>query len=105
VGVRREWLETLPIWTGYGLEIGMLLETYKRGGLEAIGEADLGVLLNRSQPLADLGPMAYSVLLVVARQLEREGRLEPAGAPPFRSLAGPVDVEPIERPAHAPAPA
>ena len=103
VGVRREWLETLPIWTGYGLEMGMLLETWKRAGLDAIAETDLGVLVNASQPLTDLGPMAYSVLLVVARQLEREGRLEPAGAPPFRSLAGPVDVEPLERPPHVPA--
>jgi glucosyl-3-phosphoglycerate synthase len=100
VGVRREWLETLPIWTGYGLEIGMLLDTWKRAGREAIAEVDLGVLVNASQPLADLGPMAYSVLLVVARQLEREGRLEQAGAPPFRSAGGPLEVEPLERPPH-----
>ena len=103
VGVRRAWLEALPIWTGYGLEIGMLLDTWKRGGPDAIAEVDLGVLVNASQPLADLGPMAYSVLLVVARHLEREGRLEPAGAPPFRSPAGPQDVEPLERPPHVPA--
>src|SRR4051812_32130529 len=30
VGVRREWLEELPVWTGYALEIGMLIETWKR---------------------------------------------------------------------------
>ena len=101
VGVRRDWLATLPIWTGYALEIGMLLETWKRAGLEAIAEVDLGVLWNASQPLADLGPMAYAVLLAVARQLEHEGRLEPAGSPPFLSPAGPVDVEPVERPPHS----
>jgi glucosyl-3-phosphoglycerate synthase len=98
VGVRRDWLETLPVWTGYALEMGMLLETWKRAGLDAIAEVDLGVLWNASQPLADLGPMAYAVLLAVTRQLEREGRLEPAGAPPFLSPSGPVDVEPLERP-------
>ncbi len=98
VGVRRDWLETLPVWTGYALEMGMLLETWKRAGLDAIAEVDLGVLWNASQPLADLGPMAYAVLLAVTRQLEREGRLEPAGAPPFISPSGPVDVEPLERP-------
>ncbi len=101
VGVRRDWLETLPVWTGYALEMGMLLETWKRAGLDAIAEVDLGVLWNASQPLADLGPMAYAVLLAVTRQLEREGRLEPAGAPPFISPSGPVDVEPLERPAYA----
>ena len=100
VGVRRDWLETLPVWTGYALEMGMLLETWKRAGLDAIAEVDLGVLWNASQPLADLGPMAYAVLLAVTRQLEREGRLEPAGAPPFLSPSGPVDVEPLERPAY-----
>jgi glucosyl-3-phosphoglycerate synthase len=98
VGVRRDWLETLPVWTGYALEIGMLLETWKRSGLDAIAEVDLGVLWNASQPLADLGPMAYAVLLAVTRQLEREGRLESVGAPPFLSPSGPVDVEPLERP-------
>ncbi len=98
VGVRRDWLETLPVWTGYALEMGMLLETWKRAGLDAIAEVDLGVLWNASQPLADLGPMAYAVLLAVTRQLEREGRLEPTGAPPFLSASGPVDVEPLERP-------
>jgi len=100
VGVRREWLETLPVWTGYALEIGMLLETWKRAGLEAIVEVDLGVLWNANQPLADLGPMAYAVLLAVARQLEREGRLAAVDAPPFLSPAGPIDVEPLERPPH-----
>jgi glucosyl-3-phosphoglycerate synthase len=98
VGVRRDWLETLPVWTGYALEMGMLLETWKRAGRDAIAEVDLGVLWNASQPLADLGPMAYAVLLAVTRQLEREGRLEPAGAPPFVSPSGPLDVEPLERP-------
>jgi glucosyl-3-phosphoglycerate synthase len=104
VGVRREWLETLPVWTGYALVIGMLLETFKRAGPDAIAEVDLGVLWNASQPLADLGPMAYAVLLAVARQLEREGRLAPAGAPPFRSPSGAVDVEPLERPAYVSVP-
>jgi glucosyl-3-phosphoglycerate synthase len=98
VGVRRDWLETLPVWTGYALEMGMLLETWKRAGLDAIAEVDLGVLWNASQPLADLGPMAYAILLAVTRQLEREGRLEPAGTPPFLSPSGPMDVEPLERP-------
>jgi glucosyl-3-phosphoglycerate synthase len=101
VGVRRDWLATLPIWTGYALEMGMLLETYKRAGIEAIAEVDLGVLVNASQPLADLGPMAYAVLLAVARQLEREGRLEEAGNPPFAFPGGTVEVEPVERPPRA----
>jgi glucosyl-3-phosphoglycerate synthase len=101
VGVRRDWLASLPLWTGYALEIGMLLETWKRAGSEAIAEIDLGVLVNASQPLADLGPMAYAVLLAVARQLEREGRLEDAGSPPFVFPGGARDVEPVERPPHA----
>jgi glucosyl-3-phosphoglycerate synthase len=103
VGVRREWLEAMPIWTGYALEMGMLLETWKRAGLDAIAEVDLGVLENASQPLADLGPMAYAILFAVTRQLERDGRLSPAGAPPFLSAAGPMDVEPLERPPYVPA--
>lgn len=83
IAIRRDLLAALPIWTGYALEIGVLIETWRRAGLGAIAEADIGVVRNRHQRLADLSAMAEGILWCVAAQLAREGRLSgPEGAAP-----------------------
>ena len=76
VAARRELLERLPFATGYGVEIGMLIDAWREVGLEGIAQVDLDVHRNRHQPLAALTPMAYTVLATIATRLEREGRLE-----------------------------
>ncbi|MEZ5120347.1 MAG: glycosyltransferase [Solirubrobacterales bacterium] len=83
IAIRRDLLAALPLWTGYALEIGVLIETWRRAGLGAIAEADIGVVRNRHQRLADLSAMAEGILWCVAAQLAREGRLSgPEGAAP-----------------------
>jgi glucosyl-3-phosphoglycerate synthase len=83
IAVRREHLAALPIWTGYALEIGMLLDTWRGHGLEAIAEADIGVVRNRHQRLSDLSAMSEAILWCVNVHLVRDGRLrEPGGAAP-----------------------
>jgi glucosyl-3-phosphoglycerate synthase len=91
IGVRREHLAGLPVWTGYALEIGVLIDTWRRVGLPGIAEADIGVVRNRHQRLSDLAAMAEGILWCVSVQLERDGRLGDLGGPP------PPGVE--ERPA------
>ena len=92
VAARRGLLERLPFATGYGVEIGMLIDVWRELGLGAIAQVDLEVHRNRHQPLAALTPMAHTVLATIARRLEREGRLtglecEPAPErPPLASL-------------------
>jgi glucosyl-3-phosphoglycerate synthase len=75
VAARRELLERLPFATGYGVEIGMLIDVWREVGLEGIAQVDLEVHRNRHQPLAALMPMAHTVLATIAQRLEREGRL------------------------------
>ncbi len=75
VAARRGLLERLPFATGYGVEIGMLIDAWNAVGLEAIAQVDLEVHRNRHQPLQELTPMATTVLATVARRLQREGRL------------------------------
>ncbi|UGS38914.1 glycosyltransferase [Capillimicrobium parvum] len=95
IAIRRDLLASLPVWTGYALEIGMLIETWRRAGLEAIAEADIGVVRNRHQRLADLAAMSEAILWCVAVQLARDGRLTgPDGEPP----AGVVERPPIYAP-------
>ncbi|WP_194815311.1 glucosyl-3-phosphoglycerate synthase [Nocardia sp. XZ_19_385] len=58
----RELLTSVPFAPGYGVEIGLLLDTYDRLGLEAIGQVNLGVRTHRNRPLADLGVMSRQIL-------------------------------------------
>lgn len=81
VAARRDWVAQMPLYVGYGLEMGVLLETWSRGGLEAIAESDLGTLRNRHQALADLHPMAMEVLIAVTDRLTMDGRLGGVAGP------------------------
>jgi glucosyl-3-phosphoglycerate synthase len=91
VAARRQLLESMPFVTGYGVEIGMLLDIWREHGLEAIAQVDLEEHHNRHQPLSALTPMAATVLATIASRLEREGRLRgstggPAERPPLASV-------------------
>lgn len=57
----RELLESVPFATGYGVEIGLLIDTLEREGSPAIAQADLGVRRHRNRPLPELGVMARQV--------------------------------------------
>jgi glucosyl-3-phosphoglycerate synthase len=92
VAARRELLEELPFATGYGVEIGMLIDAWRVIGLEGVAQVDLEVHHNHHQDLQALTPMAYTVLATIARRLESEGRLseaageQPVERPPLASL-------------------
>jgi glucosyl-3-phosphoglycerate synthase len=58
----RELLTSLPFAPGYGVEIGLLVDTFDRLGLEAIAQVDLGVRAHRNRPLAELGAMSRQVI-------------------------------------------
>lgn len=75
VAAQRELLERLPFATGYGVEIGMLIDVWRELGGEGVAQVDLEVHRNRHQSLRELTPMAHTVLATIARRLEREGRL------------------------------
>ncbi len=102
IAARRELLERLPFATGYGVDIGLLIDAYSVAGLDAIAQVDLEVRQNAHQPLRDLGPMAYAVLQAVAVRLEREGRLRGPLPATFSTIGTDVPpaamVEPLERP-------
>jgi glucosyl-3-phosphoglycerate synthase len=98
VAARRDLLEGLPFATGYGVEIAMLIDTWRKVGLEGIAQVDLDEHRNRHQPLAALNPMALTVLATIARRLTQEGRLSDLRTSEQAELAGSVDGAPVERP-------
>jgi glucosyl-3-phosphoglycerate synthase len=72
---RRELLERVPFVTGYGVEVGMLIDVWREVGLEGIAQVDLQEHRNRHQPLSALTPMARTVLATIAARARAEGRL------------------------------
>ncbi len=58
----RELLASLPFAPGYGVEIGLLIDTYDRLGLDAIAQVNLGVRAHRNRPLTELGAMSRQVI-------------------------------------------
>ncbi len=77
----KELFCSIPFLTGYAVETGIMIDVFKRVGLTAMAQVDLGTRQNRHQPLRDLSRMSYSVLRAVARRLRQEGRLNQARDP------------------------
>ena len=64
----RELLEAVPFAPGYGVEIGLLLDTHERLGLSAIAQVNLGVRSHRNRSLADLGVMSRQIVGAMLRR-------------------------------------
>ncbi|MBW0018683.1 MAG: glucosyl-3-phosphoglycerate synthase [Mycobacterium sp.] len=58
----RSLLTSLPFAPGYGVEIGLLVDTFDRLGLDAIAQVNLGVRAHRNRPLDELGAMSRQVI-------------------------------------------
>ncbi len=70
---RRTLLERIPFFTGYGVEIGMLIDTLDLLGADAIAQVDLDRRVHRNQPLPALSRMAFGILQVAVQRLDDEG--------------------------------
>ena len=63
---RRELFNAMPFFTGYGVEIGMMIDVFAEVGLAGMAQVDLGTRQNRHQSLASLTRMSSIVLRTVA---------------------------------------
>ena len=73
---RRALLESVPFYTGYSVEIGLLIDVLEAVGLSAVGQVDLERRIHRNQPLGNLSQMAYVILQGAIRKLEERHRIE-----------------------------
>ena len=77
----RELFSSIPFFTGYGVEAGILIDALDELGLDAMAQVDLGERLNQHQELADLGRMSHSVLRAVLQRASARGNgPHPAGS-------------------------
>jgi glucosyl-3-phosphoglycerate synthase len=71
---RRSALERVPFLSGYGVEVGLLIDLLELGGLGSLAQVDLGVRRHTSQSDEALGAMAGQV---VSALLARAGGTGP----------------------------
>lgn len=74
-GGRRTALERLHFSSGYGVEIGLLIDTLELFGLGAIAQVDLQERIHHNQPLEALSKMSFTIIQTVFRKLERRYNL------------------------------
>ncbi|WP_069817349.1 glucosyl-3-phosphoglycerate synthase [Streptomyces sp. TP-A0874] len=81
---RRSLLERLPFPVGYGVELGMLVDSLELVGLDALAQVDVGVRHHRHQDDPALGRMAATIYRTAQARLA--GRERFAGSGPVRPL-------------------
>ncbi|MHA7207771.1 glucosyl-3-phosphoglycerate synthase [Arthrobacter sp. MDT1-65] len=74
---RRSLLECIPFVSGYGVEIGMLIDVLETVGLDGMAQVDLGERRHRNSTDGELARMAMQIQLTVQSRLHRRG-LAPA---------------------------
>ncbi|HZQ59035.1 MAG TPA: glucosyl-3-phosphoglycerate synthase [Acidimicrobiales bacterium] len=67
---RRALLESLPFVEGWGVEVALLIDTFRAVGMRGLAQVDLGVREHRNRPLDELSVSAAAILSTV---LERAG--------------------------------
>jgi len=70
---RREVLESVPFFTDYAVEIGLLVHVLRQFGLSTIAQVDLEERVHTNQPLRKLGRMSFAILQAVFKLLGDEG--------------------------------
>lgn len=105
---RREILESIPFFTGYGVESGHLIDILSEYGADALGQVDLDVRVHHNQPIDSLSRMSFGIMQALFERLERDGKLGlnvelPSTYRTFRHEAGLYelerrDIQVLERP-------
>lgn len=92
---RRGTLESLAFPTGYGVEIAHLIDLACDGRLARVAQTDLVKRVHRNRDDNELGGMAFALLRVVLRRLERDGKISLASPLPDLYQSWTVDGEGI----------
>lgn len=69
-GGTRAALEQFSFFSGYGVEIGLLIDVLEKCGLTAIAQVDLQERIHHNQPLEALSKMSFAIIQAVIRKLE-----------------------------------
>jgi glucosyl-3-phosphoglycerate synthase len=70
-GGRRVALEQMAFSSGYGVEIGLLIDIFEKFGLSSIAQVDLQERIHHNQPLESLSKMSFAIIQTVVRRIEK----------------------------------
>lgn len=73
---RRMALSEVPFFTGYSVEIGLLIDLVERFGLDSIAQVDLGERRHRNRDTLALGRMSHEILSAMLLRLRDAGRID-----------------------------
>ena len=73
---RRKVLESIPFFTGYGVESGLLLDILREFGLGSLAQVDVEVRVHDNQELPSLSKMSFGILQAMFKRLQDEGKLD-----------------------------
>jgi glucosyl-3-phosphoglycerate synthase len=73
---RRSVLERVPFFTGYGVEIGLLIDVLAACGVDAIAQVDVGRRVHRNQDLQGLSRMSFAIAQVAMQRLSASQRVQ-----------------------------
>lgn len=66
----RALLTTIPFAPRYGVEIGIVLDTWRRHGAGGIAQVELGVRTHRNRPTHELATMSRQIVGTLLRRLD-----------------------------------
>lgn len=104
---RRPLLESLAFPCGYGVEIGLLVDTFSAVGLDGIAQVDLGERRHRHQDASRLSRMSAQILHAALSRADAAGSsFLPASSPSLLSFShdegrfglSDYEVQTVERP-------
>lgn len=72
----RELFEKIPFPIGYGVETSMILDIYKKWGLDVIGQVDLDRRIHRNQTIKALGKMSFVIMQTFIHRKINLGMIE-----------------------------
>lgn len=101
---RVDVLRRLPFFTGYSVEVGLLIDMLSLVGLDGLAQVDLGERIHRNRPLVELAPIAHAIARTILERAEQGGRMRSGSSPAVPLLFPTADglevreVHEIERP-------
>lgn len=75
MAARTSLLRELPFVTGYGVDVGLLIDIAATAGLDAMAQVDLEQRIHRNRSLRELRTTAAMVSRTILDRAERDGRI------------------------------
>jgi glucosyl-3-phosphoglycerate synthase len=72
--LRRDVFRQFPFWSGYAVEIGLLLDTYFSFGTNAVAQVNMEHRVHRNRSIQELRSMASSILRVFLQKMHVSGK-------------------------------